>query len=208
MYVGAWFSTRDLDDGSYELTMSTAVYYTPPNSTELLEVFHNPYTGENVPVSNNMPKKPWRTVMGLEGGAAFGGSDMPGMNTTRGHSEGPGWIEGDDVVIRGDMFMYAEPEDPSSGAKSFRVNDWSTYVGNLTDIASPTVTNAPGVQYFNDILTWPKWLQMGGQPGSYVSRCYGRKVFAYEHMPQTWRHHFEHDMPDAAKDPASFLNEA
>ncbi len=207
MYVGTWFKTRNLDDGAYEVTMANVNFYTPPNSTELLEVFQNPYTGKSVPVKYVMPQKPWRTVIGAEGGAAFGGSDIPGMTTTKGHSEGPAFIEGDEVFIRGDMFMYAEPQDPASGAKPLRVNDWSTYVGKLSDIASPAVTNAPASQSFIDILTWPKWLEMGDQPGSYVSRCVGRKAFAYEQMPQTWRRLFERTQPDAAKDPARFLNE-
>jgi hypothetical protein len=69
------------------------------------------------------------------------------------------------------------------------------------------VTNAPAAQYFTDILTWPKWLQMGDQPGSYVSRCVGRKDFAYEHMPHTSRRLLERMQPDTAKDPAGFLNE-
>jgi len=116
-------------------------------------------------------------------------------------------IEGDEVFIRGDMFMYAEPLDADSGTRPLRVNDWSTYVGKVSDIASPAVTNAPAGQYFTDILTWPKWLQMGDQPGSYVSRCVGRKVFAYGQMPQTWRRLIEASMPERAKDPGGFLKE-
>lgn len=207
MYVGAWFKTRDLDDESYEVTMANVNFYTPPNSTELLEIFQNPYTGENIPVKYTIPRKPWRTVIGPEGGSAFGGSDIPGMSTTRSNSAGPGWIEGDEVFIRGDMFMYAEPLDPGSSAKPLRVNDWSTYVGKLSDVASPTIRNPPATQHFNDMLTWPEWLQMGSQPGSYVSRCLGRKVFAYEHMPQTWRRLLERSMPDVAKAPGDFLLE-
>jgi len=207
MYVGTWFKTRNLDDGKYELTMANVNFYTSPDTTELLEVFKNPYTGENIPVQYVMPKKPWRMEMEPNGGSAFGGSDIPGMTKTSGHSQGPAFVEGDEVYIRGDMFMYAEPIDAASGTRPLRVNDWSTYVGKLADIASPAVTNAPAAQYFTDILTWPKWLQMGDQPGNYVSRCVGRKVFAYEHMPQTWRNHLERMQPDTAKDPAGFLNE-
>lgn len=207
MYVGTWFTTRDLDDGSYELTMANVNFYTPPNKTELLEVFQNPYTGEKVPVQYTMPKKPWRTVIGPDGGSAFGGSDIPGMTTTKGHSHGPAFTEGDEVFIRGDMFMYAEPLDAASGTRPLRVNDWSTYVGKLADIVSPAVTNAPAAQYFTDILTWPKWLQMGDQPGSYVSRCAGRKVFAYGQMPQTWRRLLEGSMTEVAQDPGGFLKE-
>jgi hypothetical protein len=206
MYVGAWFTTRDLDGDSYEVTMASANFYTPPNSTELLEVFRNPYTGADVPVKYAAPK-PWHTVMGREGGSAFGG-DIPGMKTTRSDAAGPGWIEGDDVVIRGDMVLNAVPTDSDSGKKPLRVNDWSTYVGSLADVVDPKVKNAPAVQYFNDILTWPKWPKMGDQPGSYVSRCFGRKVFEYEQMPAIWRELFERALPESAKDPAGVLKGA
>ncbi|TXS91982.1 DUF1838 domain-containing protein [Parahaliea maris] len=206
MYVGTWFTTKDLGEGDYEVTMAGANFYTPPGSTELLESFQNPYTGETVPVSYRAPK-PWKTVMGPEGGAAFA-PDMPGMKMTRSTAAGPGWIEGDDVVIRGDMLVYAEPLDPDSDKKAFRVNDWSTYVAKLSDVADPAVKSAPCVQYFTDILTWPKWLNMGDQPGSYVSRCFGRKVASVEEMPATWRKLFAQALPEAAKDPVSLLQGA
>ena len=65
--------------------------------------------------------------------------------------------------------------------------------------------NAPAAQFFNDILTWPKWLQMGDHPGSFFSRCFGRKVFAYERMPTLWRELFRRAQPEAARDPLGLL---
>ncbi|HEY0942329.1 MAG TPA: DUF1838 family protein [Steroidobacter sp.] len=204
MYVGAWFTTRDLSEDSYEVTMASANFYTPVNSGELLTSFRNPYTEEVVPVTYIEPK-PWRTVFSPEGGSAFGGGESSGMKTTRSDAPGPGWIEGEDVVIRGDMVMNSVPVDPASGLKPFHVNDWSTYVGKLADVANPKVKSAPAVQYFTDILSWPKWLRMGDLPGSFVSRCYGRKVFAYEQMPATWRRLFEQAMPEKAKNAADLV---
>jgi hypothetical protein len=58
---------------------------------------------------------------------------------------------------------------------------------------------------FNDILNFPAWLQMGDQPGTFFSHCYGRKVFRYEQMPARWRSLFEYRYPDVAKDPAAVL---
>jgi hypothetical protein len=205
MYVGSWFTTRDLDDGAYEVTMAGANFYTPPNSTELLRSFSNPFTGEEVPVKYASPRAR-KTVITPERASAFGEFSMPGMTSTQSGAIGPGWIEDDDVVIRGDLALTATPIDPDSDARVFTVNDWSTYVGNVGEVADPAVKNAPCRQYFNDILSWPAWLQMGDQPGSYVSRCYGRKVFAYEQMPATWRKLFEEDQPDAARNAAAVLS--
>jgi len=207
MYVGAWFRTRDLEDDAYEVKIASANFYTPPDSTDLLEVFRNPYTGKNVPITYNPPRA-WRTVMGPEGGSPFGGN-MPGMTTTdQSTDKGSGYIDGEDVVIRGDMMLRADPTDAGSDARPFVVNDWSTYVGRVADVVDPGVTNPPSVQYFTDILTWPSWLEMGDQPGSYFSRCFGRKVFAYQQMPEVWRDLFATALPESARDPYSLLDEA
>lgn len=203
MYVGAWFTTRTIDADHYEVTMVGANFYTPPNSTELLTNFRNPYTGKEVPVKYN-PPKPMITKMGLEGGSAFGGP-IPGMKSTKSDAAGPGWVQSGEVLIRGDMILNAQPIDPSTGAKPLVVADLSTYVAKLEDVTNPKVKNAPASQSFNDILTWPKWLEMGDQRGSYFSRCYGRKEFSYAGMPATWRKLFEQVMPDVAKDPAAAL---
>jgi len=203
MYVGTWFKTRDREDGNYEVIMGAANFYTPPGETTLLETFSNPYTGRDVKLNYKEPK-PWTTVMAPGVGSAFAPA-MPNMKTTSGNAAGPGWIEGEDVAIRGDMFMYAEPLDAQAGPPPFRVNDWSTYVGKLSELADPALKSAPCVQYFTDILTWPQWLEMGAQPGSYVSRCFGRKVADYAQMPATWRKLFEAAFPAVAKDPASIL---
>jgi hypothetical protein len=206
MYVGAWLRTRTIDADSYEVSMVSANFYTPPNSSELLETFLNPYTKATVPVKYASPR-PFRTVMGIAGGSAFGG-DIPGMKTTRSDGIGPGWVDGDDVVIRGDMAIHAVPLDASSGAKSLTVNDWSTYIGSMADVVDPKVKNPHCAQFFNDVLTWPKWLQMGDQPGSFVSRCFGRKVYAYEQMPAIWRQLCQKALPDVAKDPLAVLKVA
>lgn len=205
MYIGSWFTTRDLDDGAYEVTMAGANFYTPINSTSLLRSFSNPYTGEEVPVTYAAPRAR-KTIITPERASAFGEVNIPGMDASQSSALGPGFVEGEDVVIRGDLAVTATPTDPDSDRGVFTVNDWSSYIGRLSDVADPAVKNAPCQQHFNDILTWPGWLNMGDQPGSYVSRCYGRKVFALEQMPATWRKLFAEAQPEAAKDPAGFLS--
>lgn len=205
MYVGTWFRTRNMDDESYEVTMAGANFYTPPNSTSLLRRFRNPYTGEEVEVPYAAPRAR-TTTMTSEKASPFGELNIPGMKTTQSGDVGPGWIEGDEVVIRGDMVLRAEPIDPGSAARSLTVNDWSTYVGQLAQVADPEVKSAPCRQYFTDILTWPKWLKMSDHPGSYVSRCYGRKELSMDQMPQTWRKLFAEVQPDVARNPAAVLN--
>ena len=204
MYVATWFRTRDLDNGGYEVTMAGANFYTPPNETTLLRAFDNPFTGEQVPVEYRAPRVS-TVAMTPEKSSPFGEFSMPGMKSRQTSAVGPAWIEGEDFVIRGDLELIAEPIDPTAGGRTFVVNDWSTYVGKLSEVTDPAVKNAQCRQYFTDILRWPAWLNMGDQPGSYVSRCYGRKETSMEQMPATWQKLFAEAQPEAAKDPASLL---
>ena len=202
MYVGAWFRTRDLPDGRYEVKMVGANFYTPPGETRLLEEFANPYTGKTVAVPFNKPRASV-TVFDQRGGSPFEGSSMPGMKRTVSKDIGPAWVQGDEVAVRGDLMLHAEPLEP--GKRTFTVNDWSTYVGKLADVTNPKLKNPPSTQFFVDVLDFPGWLQMGDQSGTFVSRCHGRKVFSYGDMPAVWRTHFERKYPDVAKDPDALL---
>ena len=96
------------------------------------------------------------------------------------------------------------PDTPEAG-KLFQINDHSTYHGSLRDVADPDVKNAPATWSFNDLNTWPAWMEMGDNPGNYFSRGFGRKVFAIEDMPSTW-HRFATDrFPEVMKDPRGAL---
>jgi hypothetical protein len=202
MYVAAWFTTRDLPDGKYEVKMSGCNFYTPPGGTTLLEKFENPYTGKTVDVPYGRPRTS-TTLMDLKGGSAFAGAAPPGMKSTRNTDIGPAWVEGEALHVQGDIMMHNEPLEP--GKRSFTVQDWSTYIGTVADVLDPKMKNPPSAQMFNDILDFPPWLQMGDYKGTYVSRCYGRKVYDYPSMPALWRGFFEQKFPDVAKDPGAVL---
>jgi hypothetical protein len=201
MYVASWFTTRDLPDGRYEVKMAGSNFYTAPGSTTLLEKFDNPFTGKTVDVPYGKPRA-LTTLMEKRGGG-FAGGDAPGMKTTRHTDIGPAWVEGDRVHVQGDNSLHMEPLE--AGRRSFTVNDWSTYIGAVADVLNPKMKNPPAAQMFNDILDFPPWLQMGDYQGTYVSRCYGRKVYAYASMPATWRRLFEQKFPDVARDPGAVL---
>lgn len=204
MYVASWFTTRDLPDGRYEVRMAGCNFYTPPGKTSLLQSFANPFTGKTVTVPY-APPGVTTTVMDRSGGRPFGGFAAPGTKTTTSTDIGPAWVEGEMVHVQGDLSLRSEPLEPGPGKASFTVQDWSTYIGRTADIMDPSKPNPPSSQMFNDILDFPKWLEMGDHKGTFVSRCYGRKVFDYGSMPATWRRLFEGRFPDVAKDPAAVL---
>jgi hypothetical protein len=203
MHVGAWFRTRDLGEDRYEVRVAFLNFYTPPGEEGLLEKFRNPYTGRTLEVPY-APPRATTTTMGLRGGSPFDAMKMPGMKTTVSSDVGPAHVNGDELTIRGDLILHAEPEE--AGRRGLDVNDWSTYVGSLAAVQDPAQKNPPAQQMFNDILDFPAWLQMGDVAGTFFSRCYGRKVYGYDEMPQTWRRLFEGRFPDAAKNAAAVLD--
>ncbi len=205
MYVATWFKTRDLPDGKYEVKSAGCNFYTLPGGTTLLEKFDNPFTGKTVEVPYGPPRAT-TMVMAQRGGSAFAGGNVPGMKSTRDTDIGPAWVEGEVVHVQGDIMMHNEPLE--AGKRSFTVNDWSTYIGMVADVLDPKARNPPAAQMFNDILDFPPWLQMGDYQGTYVSRCYGRKVMDYGDMPALWRGIFERRFPEVARDPGALLRSA
>jgi len=97
-------------------------------------------------------------------------------------------------------------EPAAAGQRAFNVNDWSTYVGSWREVRDPAIRNTAAAQTFTDMLDFPAWLQMGDTQGTFVSRCYGRKVTRYEDMPTIWRRHFEARFPEVARNPAALLS--
>ena len=203
MHVGLWFRTRDIGNGRYEVRRASANFSTPVGEPGLLEQFANPYTGQTVPVRYAAPRQVTQTYA-LDG---FGPTreTAPGTNGTTLATIGPAWLEGDELAIQGDIVLRNEPTAASQ--RAFNVNDWSTYVGSWREVRDPAVLNPAAAQTFTDVLDFPAWLQMGDTQGTFVSRCYGRKVTRYEDMPAIWRGHFEARFPDLARNPAAILTD-
>ena len=202
MHVGLWFRTRDIGNDRYEVLRASANFYTPVGESSLLEQFANPFTGQMLPVRYATPRLAKQTY-DMDGRGPTREA-TPGVNGMTVSSIGPAWLEGDEIAIQGDVMLRNEPA--AAGQRAFNVNDWSTYVGSWREVRDPTILNPAAAQTFTDVLDFPAWLQMGDTQGTFVSRCYGRKVTRYEDMPSIWRRHFEARFPDVARNPAALLS--
>ncbi len=203
VHVGAMLTAETVDDnGSYETTTISVVFYTDPQTGAFMETFKNPYTGEEVEIGY-FPPNPGKRLFTADGTPEE--RDAPPGFTMESESPlGPAWIEGGDVWVQGDDWFRMEPEQGSVG-RPFSVNDWSTYHGALADVADLGVKNAPATWTFRDFNNWPPWLGMEDRPGNYVSRGHGRKVFSLADMPDTWRRLMADRHPDIYSDPAGAL---
>jgi hypothetical protein len=196
MHVGFLFTVHSTGEFDFETKQLSAIFYTDPATGKLLESFDNPLTGEKIPVrqpglirsSGHFDKT--RHVRELR--------KVPGSRVTMGTDIGPAWIIGDDVWVHGDTWFRAEPTGDEG--RLTQVNDWSTYHGSLTEVADPDVTCAAATMNFNDINTWPSWLNMGDRPGNYVSRGVGRKTNSGAGMPPQWQRIMKDLYPEEFKD--------
>ena len=203
VHVGAVLKTRDIDEqGTYETTAISMVFYTDLETGEYMETFNNPFTGQEVEIGY-FPARPSRQVSSLQDSESES-PGQPGFTRIRIHPLGPAVIEGDDVWVRNDSIFRTEPQTAEAGLP-FRGNDWSTYHGSVADVASPEILNAAATWHFNDILSYPPWLGMGDRPGDFVSRGFGRKVSSFDAMPARLQEFIRMRHPEIYEDPAGAL---
>ncbi len=202
MNVGFISTAKDVANGEYEVKTLSAIFYTDIQSGKLLERFNNPYTGETVDI--RPPRlgnsKRYFTVDGLE----YERAPREGYRMTEYGDIGPAWVIGDDVWIQADTGFRAEPL--TGEGRLAQVNDWFTFHGSISEVSNPDVKNASATQIFNDINTWPTWLNMGDHPGNYVSRGFGRKVQSMDGMPTVWRDLMKDMFPEAYADPRALID--
>ncbi len=197
MHLGSLFRTRDLANG-YAVTAATTTFYTDLETGRLLKTFRNPITGKTVDI-RYFPPTPQTQAYGRSGPPK---PDSGPLARLENHVDtGPAWIDGETISVLGDHLAYSHEGGPSR----IRVNDLSTFVGLAKDVADPHTPNPPSTMIFNDLNTWPLWLEMGNTPGAYFSRAWGRKEFAYGAMPGIWQALMRTEYPAIAADPASAL---
>ncbi|MBL8630011.1 MAG: DUF1838 family protein [Rhodospirillaceae bacterium] len=220
--IGILFFTTDIKDapGDYNVTSCSLSFYLDPKTNAPMDKFTNPYTGTtlDIPYGDGKPNTRRQKATGMD----VNMKAPPGMKAGA-ESFRKAWNEGDEVWVRGDLDirMEAVGEQKVSAAmgaggsgtrgdapqmtRLMQVNDWFTYHGKTTDVLNPKNTNPASDLYFNDLNTWSGWLKMGDMPGNFIGRGFGRKVFAYDDMPETWRKLVAQRYPDVAKNPDKWV---
>ncbi len=203
VHVAALITTRDIDDsGAYEATAISIVAYTDLETGEFMETFKNPITGTEVPIGY-FPSSANKTIYTRDGSQAKP-PPREGFKITTNHPLTAN-VEGDDVWVYADDMTRVEPETPDAG-RLFAVADINTYQGRMSEVANPDIASAPATWDFNDVLSWPPWMQMGDQPGYYVSRGHGRKVYSFDEMPAETAALAKMRYPDVYADPRAALS--
>lgn len=202
MLVAKIFRVTDMTDDTYTVTSISTTYYTDPSSGVLLDTFNNPITGK---INKIMYPEPKVVVERFGRKGDLNPPTIPSSTVVHNSEPGPAWVAGDDVWVRGDWAFRAVPDDPTR--KVFQVEDFSTYWGSLKEVADPTRKAVTAGQVFTDILNFPPWLEMGDRNGHYFSRCFGRKVFSQDAMPEEWKRLTAQRYPDIARNAAAKLKD-
>ncbi|MBP02109.1 MAG: hypothetical protein CMM25_04820 [Rhodospirillaceae bacterium] len=203
MHVGFISITKNLPNDKYEVTTLSVIFYLNRQTNQLIEEFQNPYTKEVLRIKQ--PKLRVSTKTYDQFGITSQRRPTIGFTMKEYGAIGPAWIIGPEVWCRADTGFINQPNQNING-KMKVVNDWSTFNGSIKEIIDSKVNSAYATQVFNDINTWPTWLNMPSSRGNYISRGFGFKCWSMESMPIIWKERMKSMYPKQYKDPYAMIS--
>ncbi len=199
MHIATIFQAEDTDDG-FSVVSLELIYSVDPVGGELLNELVNPYTGARLPWKHT-PVGPARVNYSTDGIELP--TELPGVDIEMTHSLNSGLVQGGQVWLQDDnsaVVTSREGDEPP-----FRVNDHSTFLGRVADLADDTNASPLCSLAFQSVTSWQKPLRMGRRPGTMISRGFGAKVASYEELPAKVRGFIAREHPEIARDPAAAL---
>lgn len=175
----------DNGDGSYQKLLRETVYYTDPETGDVLETWMNPYTNEEVkvvPVTNdpfNIVIEKW-----YPGGPTYGG--LREKDKERRPMILPFKIISDETVaLATDIHLYypsaLQPDEwpRESAGKFVRVSEMFRYVIPRDQLEDPSVTSIEYTGAWSRVNPWMPWMLMGQAPGNTL---YMGTMGGYNHL--------------------------
>lgn len=207
MHVGMIFKIESLAEYRYSVKHVIKIFYSDLKTGKLLETFDNPYTGEVSDVAQPKLAKGERIfgLNGVERAEPSSSADSKEKGPTMRNDElGPAKIIGDDIWLNADSIFRAEA--PNRLGRLIQVNDWSTYLGSVSEVADPNVTSAAATHTFNDLNTFNhNWIGMQGIDDAWsISRGFGRKSHSADAMPDEWKAFVAATHPELLSDNPGF----
>lgn len=177
---------RPLGDGTYELTGHTVTFFYDLETGKMLETFDNPYTGKRDVVK--------ASVQG--GGAGYGFNySTNGVRPTRFLGKMPEkplilrWSR-----VRNTIWMHAETAYPP-GMKQPR-KQRQTMFASVDDFSDRSILNLPASFSATVFENWPRWMEMGDEPGHVIWHASGAKIGSMDELPVAFRTRLERDHAD------------
>jgi len=201
MESGALFRIQTTTDG-YDVTTLERTFYTAVGTDELLDEWRNPLTGETLilkrgPVGPTTQK--YRRDGSLVLPKAYLGLDFEATSSTRLAN-----IHGDDIwlLVDSDAKVFRNgPDKPP-----FHVTEMRTTQARLSDAIEPKNNLVETSLSLHEVNSWPETMRMGDIDGSVIIRGFGRKIFDFNKMPDSWLTKLRRINPDIAADPVAALD--
>ena len=168
--------------GGWDFMSRELVYYLDPETNEMLQQWHNPWTDKTVPVVHvaNNP---------VQGGPFTG--------------EYPTRVEGEFTTFSFDLFThYSNPlagDDrflPYSPNPIYQAAELFKLTVPTADLRNPDCTTVSKlILAWDRIGPWLPWMQMGDRPGQLIYSSSGKKVFDFKDLPDLLQDQIETRMP-------------
>lgn len=165
-------------EGGFDLLSREAVFYLDPETREILDRWHNPFSDADVSVVHV-----WNDPVNLPMRA-----DGP-----RGPFRAPVTRIGDDLFFNVDVFLaYPSPlsraEYPDESQDDlYQAAELFQFFCKIGDIEDDAVVSAPTQVSWTRLGPWLPWMRMGARPGQLVYHCRGAKLASFDELPERIR---------------------
>ena len=183
----------DRGDNSWDFTSRELTYYLDPKTNEILHRWHNPWTGETLPVMH------------------------VANNPVQGCFKGkfPAKVDGDITTFAFDLFShYPNPLGKDERFAEFSPNPTYQAV-ELFKLTVPTreLQEPDRASVSNVILAWDRigpwvpWMKMGDKAGQLIYSASGSKVDRFSDWPQLLQEEVKHRIPLYKEAPKAFMED-
>ena len=185
---------RPLANGNYDVRVYESGAYTRFDSTELLESWTNPVTGELIEV---LP------FLGGPLKAEYGPNGLV-LPPEREASTKLLNIEvfGDTVMLATEMNLsHRNPFQPDEWPEksSGEIMYWDSHYVHFASLRELSDRSRPSVHahtQFQNLVSWQPWHNMGQRPGRTWGRAYGAKIDGFDQIPPAYRANLEAQTPE------------
>jgi len=180
------------DDSSYEVLHYEVGYYSEFDTTEPLNEWENPLTGEVIELPHFV-LGPVPRLYGPGIGESSASFAPDPMNIT---------MIGDRVYIPTlSKFSFpnslsAEEWGPYSNGPVTFWDSMLVYSADVEDVFDDSKTHVPAEMHMQNLVSWAPFLKLGQSPGRTMVRAYGQHISGYEALPADIRENLEKYTPE------------
>ena len=187
-------------NGGFDVRALEINFTTDPDTGKRLSQFHNPITGEVLPVRVRRPKP--STVSYSRDNELQAPPTYQGARFEVVHSPVATFVIRDELYVRDQT--RAQLTSPDGAVRT--LNEISTFSAPRAVALDPLIASVDAKVQSNDVTSWPSWLKMGATPGVLGLYGVGGKAASLADMPGDWLEMLHEVWPEIAADPIAALD--